>query len=51
MKRPVTITLEENLLSEIEEKRGFIPRSRFIECLILRMLSEDKNEGVGMEYA
>ena len=51
MKKPVTITLEENLLSEIEEKRGFVPRSKFIECLILRIFSENKNEEVGMEYA
>lgn len=36
MKIPVTITLDEGLLNEIEEKRGLASRSLFIESLLLR---------------
>lgn len=34
MKEQISITLDENLMKEIENKRGLIPRSRFIEDLI-----------------
>lgn len=51
MKKPITITLNEGLIDEIDEKRGLIPRSRFVELLVLRILSEEKKEEVVMGYA
>jgi metal-responsive CopG/Arc/MetJ family transcriptional regulator len=51
MKKPVTITLEEGLLDEIEEKRGLTPRSRFIECQLLRTFEEEKKQEVAAGYA
>lgn len=43
MKEQISITLDEDLLERIEEKRGRIPRSTFIEGLIRESLegSED----------
>lgn len=50
MKKPVTITLEEGLLEEIEEKRGAVARSRFVELLIQRTLNEENREEVPAGY-
>lgn len=50
MKIPVTITLEEGLLEEIEEKRGIASRSRFIECQLLRTFEEEKKEDAFIGY-
>ena len=38
------------MVEEIDEKRGAVPRSRFIELLILRAVSEEKKEEVGVGY-
>lgn len=51
MKKPITITLNDGLVDEIDEKRGLIPRSRFVELLILRILSEEKKEEEVRGYA
>jgi len=51
MKKPISITLEGDLLEEIEEKRGLIPRSQFIECLLLRTFREEKKEEAVRGYA
>jgi len=51
MKRAVTLTLSEDLVEEIDEKRGVIPRSRFVEMLILRIFGEeDEEEEVMVSY-
>jgi hypothetical protein len=33
-KKRVNMTIEESILIDLDKKRGLIPRSRFIECLI-----------------
>ena len=40
MKRPVSITLEEEVLEEIDTQRGLIPRSAWIEDLLKRAMQE-----------
>ena len=39
-----TITLEENLWTEIEKLRGDVPRSKFIENIIKEKLKYRKNK-------
>lgn len=51
MKKAISITLEGEMVEEIDEKRGIIPRSRFIECLLLRTFREEKKEEVVRGYA
>jgi len=51
MKPRVCITLGKELLEEIEEKRGMIPRSQFIECLLLQTFREREKEEVVGGYA
>ena len=51
MKKPITITLNEGLVEEIDEKRGAVPRSCFIELLMRRLLTEEKEEEVPAGYA
>jgi len=40
MKARVTLTLEKNLVKDIDEARGLIPRSRFVESLPSSAFSE-----------
>lgn len=42
MKQRITLTLEADLVEAIDEKRGDIPRSRFIERLLVTRNSETK---------
>ena len=51
MKKAISITLEGAMVEEIDEKRGAVPRSRFIELLILRAAREEKKEEAVSGYA
>lgn len=51
MKKAISITLEGEMVEEIDEKRGAVPRSRFIELLILRTAREEKKEEAVRGYA
>lgn len=48
MKARITICLNENLLDEIDEKKGRFSRSRFIEDLLLGYASliDENSQGV-----
>ena len=42
MRRPVTLSLKKELVEQIDEERGLITRSRFIEALL-------EKQGVSLE--
>lgn len=46
MRTRITVTLDSDLLEEIDERRGLIPRSRFVEQLLLGVWQEEKEEVV-----
>lgn len=44
MKQRITLTLEADLVEEIDEARGLIPRSRFVEQLLFGAWKKEKTE-------
>ena len=40
----IGISLDDNIIDEIDNARGLVPRSRFIEKIIIETLEESKNE-------
>lgn len=46
MKRRFTITLEEELCDEIDDTRGLISRSKYIEQLLLGVTQKGKEEAI-----
>jgi metal-responsive CopG/Arc/MetJ family transcriptional regulator len=38
MKQKVSLTLDEEIIKEIDKKRGLIPRSTFVEQLLKKVL-------------
>jgi metal-responsive CopG/Arc/MetJ family transcriptional regulator len=53
MKKIISISLERELIDVIDERKGLISRSQFIETLLLHRVGseEEKKEGVVMGYA
>ena len=43
MKQRITLTLDEDLVEEIDEKRGDVPRSRFVERLLFGVWKKEKD--------
>lgn len=41
---PITVSLDRELVEEIDEKRGLIPRSRFVEELLRNTKNIEKQE-------
>lgn len=47
MRAKITISMDENLIAKIDEERGLIPRSRFVEQLLLGAWNKKKGKEVG----
>lgn len=45
MKEQISITIDEMLLSEIDDKRGMVPRSTYIESTLRKNTTDAKYEG------
>ena len=41
---PVTLSFDDGLISQIDARRGMIPRSIFVENLLLDLMGSENNE-------
>lgn len=46
MKKIISLSIEENILKEIDEKRGIVTRSKFIELIITLWVINQMSETV-----